>query len=47
VPSESVTRTRARGSDNLIVRQLNRPEPDRIFLRVLPVSIRLAQRIVG
>jgi len=44
---ESVTRTRGRGSDNLIVRQLNRPEPDRIFLRVLPVSIRLARRIVG
>jgi hypothetical protein len=44
---ESVTRTQARGSDNLIVRQLKRPEADRIFLRVLPVSIRLARRIAG
>lgn len=44
---ESVTRTQARGSGNLIVRQLKRPEADRIFLRVLPVSIRLARRIIG
>ena len=44
---ESVTRTRAKGSEDLIVRQLKRPEPDRIFLRVLPVSLRLARRMVG
>jgi glucose-6-phosphate dehydrogenase assembly protein OpcA len=44
---ESVTRTQGRGSDNLIVRQLKRPEADQIFLRVLPVSIRLARRIAG
>jgi glucose-6-phosphate dehydrogenase assembly protein OpcA len=44
---ESVTRTMKKGSDDLIVRQLERPEADRIFLRVLPVSIRLARRIAG
>ena len=42
---ESVTRTTARGSDALIVRQLEQVEPDRVFLRVLPVSTRLARRI--
>ncbi|MGZ7080651.1 MAG: glucose-6-phosphate dehydrogenase assembly protein OpcA [Thermoanaerobaculia bacterium] len=44
---ESVTRSKAKGSDDLIVRQLKRPESDRVFLRVLPVSVRLARRIVG
>ena len=44
---ESVTRTMKKGSDDLIVRQLKRPEADRVFLRVLPVSIRLARRIAG
>ena len=43
----SVTRTCAKGSDDLIVRQLKRPGPDHIFLRVLPVSVRLARRIAG
>ena len=43
----SVTRTCARGSDDLIVRQLKRADPDPVFLRVLPVSVRLARRIAG
>jgi glucose-6-phosphate dehydrogenase assembly protein OpcA len=46
---ESVTRSAAAAatSEDLIVRQLKRPEADRVFLRVLPVSVRLARRIVG
>jgi glucose-6-phosphate dehydrogenase assembly protein OpcA len=44
---ESVTRSMEKRSDDLIVRLLKRPEADRIFLRVLPVSVRLARLIVG
>jgi len=44
---ESVTRSMSKGNEDLIARQLKRPEADRIFLRVLPVSVRLARRIVG
>ena len=44
---QSVTRAMRTRSDDLIVRQLKRPEPDRVFLRVLPASILLARRITG
>lgn len=42
---ESVTRSLARDVSDLIVRQLKRPEGDRVFLRVLPLATRLARRI--
>ena len=42
---ESVTRTLARGVDELIVRQLKKPESDGVFMKVLPVATRLAKRV--
>lgn len=41
-PFECVTRVLAHKTEDLIVRQLKRPEADRVFLRSLPVAIRLA-----
>lgn len=41
---DCVTRVRARGLDDLIVRQLKRPEADRLFVRVLPEAAKLAPR---
>jgi glucose-6-phosphate dehydrogenase assembly protein OpcA len=43
---ESVIRSRSRGVDDLIVRQLKKPEGDPVFLRALPISTRLAKRLV-
>lgn len=43
---DCVTRVLSRGVDDLIVRQLKRPEADRVFIRALPVAVRLAPRIV-
>jgi hypothetical protein len=42
---ESVTRATSQRLDQLIVRQLKRPEADRILLKVLPVAARLAKRV--
>lgn len=42
---ESVTRTLARDTSDLIVRQLKRPESDRLFGKVLPAAVRMAKRI--
>jgi glucose-6-phosphate dehydrogenase assembly protein OpcA len=42
---ESVTRSLSCDSSDLIVRQLKKPEGDRVFLRVLPLATRLARRI--
>ena len=42
---ESVTRTLARGTDELIVRQLKRTDRDHVLLKVLPVATRLAKRV--
>lgn len=42
---ESVTRAMGRGVEDLIVRQLKRPEGDRVFLRVLPVAAKMAKRV--
>lgn len=44
---DCVTRVLGRGVDDLIVRQLKRPEADRVFMRVIPVALRLAPRILG
>lgn len=42
-PFDSVTRMRGRELDSLIVRQLKRPQADRIFLRALPLAMKLAR----
>lgn len=42
---DSVTRALARGEEELIVRQLKRPEGDRVLLRALPIATRLAKRL--
>ncbi len=42
---DCVTRVLSRGLDDLIVRQLKRPEADRVFIRALPVAVQLASRI--
>lgn len=42
---ESVTRMRGRELESLIVRQLKRPESDCVFLRALPVAMKLAARV--
>lgn len=44
---DCVTRVRARGLDDLIVRQLKRPEADRLFVKVLPEAAKLAPRAVA
>jgi glucose-6-phosphate dehydrogenase assembly protein OpcA len=44
---ESVTRTLACDTDSLIVRQLKRPEGDRVYLKTLPVAAKLAKRIAA
>jgi len=44
---ESVTRTLACDTDSLIVRQLKRPEGDRVFLKTLPVAAKLSKRIAA
>lgn len=44
-PFDHVTRMRGRGVESLIVRHLKRPEADRIFLRALPVAMKLARRL--
>ena len=42
---DCVTRVLDRGLDALIVRQLKRPEADRVYVRTLPLAARLAQRL--
>ena len=44
---ESVTRAMGRGTDDLIVRMLKRPEGDRIFVKVISVAARMAKRVVS
>jgi glucose-6-phosphate dehydrogenase assembly protein OpcA len=44
---QSVTRALARKTDDLIVRQLKRPEADRVFLKILPIAARMAKRLVS
>ena len=41
---EGVTRVLSRGKEDLIIRQLKRPEADAVFVRVLPLAIELASR---
>ena len=43
---ESVTRTASKRLDELIVRQLKRTEGDRVLLKVLPIAVRMAKRLV-
>jgi glucose-6-phosphate dehydrogenase assembly protein OpcA len=43
---DHVTRMRGRELEALIVRQLKRPEADRIYLRALPVAMKLARQLV-
>jgi glucose-6-phosphate dehydrogenase assembly protein OpcA len=42
---EAVTRVLARGLDDLIVRQLSRVGADRVFIKVLPIAMKLAARV--
>lgn len=42
---ESITRSLARGTGELIVRQLKRTDRDSVLLKVLPVAARLAKRL--
>jgi glucose-6-phosphate dehydrogenase assembly protein OpcA len=42
---DSVTRLLGRSTHDVIVRQLKRPESDRVFVKVLPVAAELASRI--
>ena len=39
---DCVTRVQARGQEDLIVRQLKRPEADRVFMKALPLATELA-----
>jgi glucose-6-phosphate dehydrogenase assembly protein OpcA len=45
VSTPSVTRALAQNTPELIIRQLKRPEGDRILAKVLPVAARMASRI--
>jgi hypothetical protein len=36
---------RGHGADDLIVRQLKRPEADKVFVKLLPVATDLAARL--
>ena len=40
---ECVTRVAPRSLDDLLIRQLKRPEADRVFIRAVPVAMQLAQ----
>ena len=42
---ESVTRALEQQTAQLIVRQLKRPEGDRILVKALPIAARLAKRL--
>ncbi len=42
---DSVTRALAQNTPELIIRQLKRPEGDRILAKVLPVAARMASRV--
>ena len=42
---DCVTRFRGRGPEDLIVRQLKRPEADRVFVKSLPIATALAARL--
>ncbi len=44
---DCVTRVRGRGVDRLIVRQLKRPESDKVFVRSLPLAMQLAGQVRG
>jgi len=44
---DGITRTLARRTHELIVRQLKQPEGDRMLLKVLPVATRMARRVAG
>jgi hypothetical protein len=44
---DCVTRFRGRGPEDLIVRQLKRPEADRVFVKSLPIATALAARLPG
>ena len=41
-PVECVTRIAPRKIDDLLIRQLKRPDADRVFVRTLPIAMRLA-----
>jgi glucose-6-phosphate dehydrogenase assembly protein OpcA len=41
-PFECVTRVQGRGQEDLIVRQLKRPEADRVYMKALPVATELS-----
>ena len=42
---DSVTRLLGRNTHQVIVRQLKRPEADRVFVKLLPLAIELASRV--
>ena len=42
---DCVARVLGRTTDNLIVRQLKRPEADRVFVRLLPIATQLAAQV--
>lgn len=44
---ESVTRAMGRGTDDLIVRMLKRPEGDRLFVKVISVAAKMAKRVTS
>jgi glucose-6-phosphate dehydrogenase assembly protein OpcA len=44
---DSVTRNPLQKTPELIVRQLKRPEGDRMLLKVLPLAVRMASRVVA
>ena len=44
---ESVTRTLECDTDSLIIRQLKRPEGDRVYLKTLPIAAKLSKRIAA
>jgi hypothetical protein len=44
---DCVTRMRSQDVQNLIVRQLKRPEADRVFLRTIAIAAKLAKRLAA
>ena len=42
---DCVARVHGRSTEDLIVRQLKRPEADRVFVRLLPIATRLASQV--
>ncbi len=44
---DCVTRTLSRGVADLVVRMLKRPEADKVYIRALPIAVRLARTIAA